>query len=93
MLRARVVLTTRGENAWRAGRDLDLGGLIGEVQSPPLRKLGVFEDRATYTANADSPEQDAQYQQLRALLEPVLYLAFREQMGDVIDLSQSRGII
>ena len=25
------------------GRDLDLGTLIGEIQSPPLRKLGVFE--------------------------------------------------
>ena len=41
--REHVLLSNLIENAWRAGRDLDLGALIGEVQSPPLRKLGVFE--------------------------------------------------
>ena len=38
-----VLLSNLVEAAWRAGRDLDLGTLIGEIQSPPLRKLGVFE--------------------------------------------------
>jgi hypothetical protein len=38
-----VLLSNLLENAWRAGRDLDLAALIGEVQSPPLRKLGVFD--------------------------------------------------
>ena len=41
--REHVLLSNLVENAWRAGRDLDLGTLIGEIQSPPLRKLGVFE--------------------------------------------------
>jgi hypothetical protein len=41
--REHVLLANLVENAWRAARDLDLGTLIGEVQSPPLRKLGVFE--------------------------------------------------
>ncbi len=41
--REHVLLSNLLENAWRAGRDLDLGSLIGEIQSPPLRKLGVFE--------------------------------------------------
>jgi hypothetical protein len=41
--REHVLLSNLVENAWRAGRDLDLGLLIGEIQSPPLRKLGVFE--------------------------------------------------
>ena len=41
--REHVLLSNLIENAWRAGKDLDLGTLIGEVQSPPLRKLGVFE--------------------------------------------------
>ena len=41
--REHVLLSNLIENAWRSGRDLDLGGLIGEIQSPPLRKLGVFE--------------------------------------------------
>jgi uncharacterized protein DUF87 len=38
-----VLLSNLLENAWRAGRDLDLAALIGEIQSPPLRKLGVFD--------------------------------------------------
>ncbi len=41
--REHVLLSNLIENAWRAGRDLDLGMLIGEIQSPPFRKLGVFE--------------------------------------------------
>jgi hypothetical protein len=41
--REHVLLSNLIEHAWRGGRDLDLGALIGEIQSPPLRKLGVFE--------------------------------------------------
>jgi hypothetical protein len=41
--REHVLLSNLIENAWRAGRDLDLGALIGEIQTPPLRKLGVFD--------------------------------------------------
>jgi quinol monooxygenase YgiN len=29
----------------------------------------VFESKASYVANAESPEQDARYQQMRALFE------------------------
>jgi hypothetical protein len=38
-----VLLANLIENAWRAGQSLDLGTLIGQVQTPPLRKLGVFD--------------------------------------------------
>ena len=38
-----VLLSNLVEHAWRSGQDLDLGTLIGQVQSPPLRKLGVFD--------------------------------------------------
>ena len=41
--REHVLLSNLIENAWRAGRDLDLGALIAEIQTPPIRKLGVFE--------------------------------------------------
>ena len=41
--REHVLLSNLIENAWRAGRDLDLGTLIGEVAQPPIRKLGVFD--------------------------------------------------
>jgi hypothetical protein len=38
-----VLLANLIETAWRAGQNLDLGTLIGQVQAPPLRKLGVFD--------------------------------------------------
>ncbi|HEY1277555.1 MAG TPA: DUF87 domain-containing protein [Thermoleophilaceae bacterium] len=38
-----VLLSNLIENAWRAGQDLDLATLIGQVQAPPVRKLGVFD--------------------------------------------------
>ena len=41
--REHILLANLIERAWRAGRALDLAALIGEVQKPPLRKLGVFE--------------------------------------------------
>ncbi len=41
--REHVLLSNLVENAWRLGRDLELASLIGEIQSPPIRKLGVFE--------------------------------------------------
>jgi hypothetical protein len=41
--REHVLLANLIENAWRAGQDLDLGTLIGQIQTPPVRKLGVFD--------------------------------------------------
>ena len=41
--REHVLLSNLIEHAWRAGTDLDLGTLIGRIQAPPLRKLGVFD--------------------------------------------------
>jgi Helicase HerA, central domain len=41
--REHVLLANLIEHSWRSGQDLDLGGLIGQIQSPPVRKLGVFE--------------------------------------------------
>ena len=48
--REHVLLANLVEHSWRAGRDLDLGTLIGDVQRPPLRKLGVFELDAFFPA-------------------------------------------
>ncbi len=38
-----ILLATIVEKAWRDGHTLDLATLIGQVQSPPVRRLGVFE--------------------------------------------------
>jgi hypothetical protein len=41
--REHILLSNLVEHAWRAGRSLDLPTLIGQVQQPPLRRLGVFD--------------------------------------------------
>lgn len=41
--REHILLANLVQGAWTAGRDLDLAGLIGLLQRPPVRRLGVFE--------------------------------------------------
>ena len=41
--REHILIANLIENAWKAGRDLDMAGLLAEIQRPPIRKLGVFE--------------------------------------------------
>jgi quinol monooxygenase YgiN len=54
-----------------------LGTDVLEVNNHPDTLLMVvrFRDRASYEANADSPDQDAMYREFRALLQedPVWY--------------------
>lgn len=48
--REHVLLSNLLENAWRAGRDLDLGGLVREIQSPPIQRVGVLDLESFYPA-------------------------------------------
>ena len=41
--REHILLSNLILNEWTAGRSLDIAALIGLVQNPPIRKLGVFE--------------------------------------------------
>ena len=41
--REHILLANILENAWSQGRDLDLGELIMQTQSPPFAKLGFFD--------------------------------------------------
>lgn len=41
--REHILLANLFELAWRQGQDLDLPLLIQQIQSPPLRQLGVFD--------------------------------------------------
>ena len=50
--REHILLANLIENSWRQGRGLDMASLIGQVQAPPIRKLGVFEVDAFF------PEKD-----------------------------------
>ncbi|MEE9183635.1 MAG: DUF87 domain-containing protein [Acidimicrobiia bacterium] len=41
--REHILLANIIEKSWSAGQELDMASLIGQVQDPPLRKLGVFD--------------------------------------------------
>lgn len=41
--REHILISNLIHHAWSAGRDLDLATLIGQIQDPPLRKLGVID--------------------------------------------------
>ncbi len=48
--REHVLVSTLLQDAWRAGRNLDLPTLISQVQAPPVTKVGVFELESFYPA-------------------------------------------
>jgi hypothetical protein len=50
--REHILLSNIFEHAWKQGRDLDLGELILQAQTPPFQKLGVFD------VNTFFPEKD-----------------------------------
>ena len=46
--REHILLTTILDNAWRQGRQLDLGSLIQLVQNPPVSRIGVLDLESFY---------------------------------------------
>ena len=48
--REHIFLSTLLHAAWRAGHDLDLPSLIGQIQKPPFDKVGVFDLETFYPA-------------------------------------------
>ncbi|MCH9694867.1 MAG: DUF87 domain-containing protein [Gammaproteobacteria bacterium] len=40
--REHILISKLLDNAWREGRDLDVPSLIGEIQNPPISKVGVM---------------------------------------------------
>jgi hypothetical protein len=77
--REHVLLSNLLENAWRAGQSLDLGGLIAQIQTPPLRKLGVFELDAFFPPK----DRTALAFKLNALAASPTFAAWDE--GDPLD--------
>ena len=49
--REHILLANIIQNAWSQGQSLDLGGLLAQVQQPPMRKLGVLEVDAFFPPN------------------------------------------
>ena len=50
--REHILLSNILENAWRAGKDLDIPKLIMSVQKPPFRQVGILDVESFY------PEKD-----------------------------------
>jgi hypothetical protein len=48
--REHILLSNILDRAWRAGRSLDIAGLIGEIQKPPFDKIGVFDLESFFPA-------------------------------------------
>jgi Helicase HerA, central domain len=46
--REHILLSTIFEKAWKDGKDLGLGGLIENIQNPPISRIGVFELESFY---------------------------------------------
>lgn len=46
--REHILLSTILSEAWRKGSSLDLAGLIHQIQSPPVRQIGVIELESFY---------------------------------------------
>ena len=48
--REHILVSKLLDNAWREGRDLDIAGLIAEIQDPPIKKVGVMSLDAFFPA-------------------------------------------
>ncbi len=48
--REHILLSTLFDTAWRAGRDIDIAGLIRDVQKPPIAQVGVLDLETFYPA-------------------------------------------
>jgi hypothetical protein len=79
--REHILLSSILDDAWRKGRDLDLGALIGAIQQPPFTRLGVMELESVYPGK----DRFALAMQLNALLASPGFQAWME--GEPLDVA------
>lgn len=48
--REHILISRLLDHAWKAGRDLDVAGLIAEIQNPPISKVGVMTIDSFFSA-------------------------------------------
>ncbi len=48
--REHILVSRLLDHAWKAGRDLDVAGLIAEIQNPPISKVGVMTIDSFFSA-------------------------------------------
>jgi hypothetical protein len=80
--REHILISNILSNAWRAGRDLDLGRLIGEIQSPPFERVGILDIDTFYP----SKDRNALAMQINNLLASPTFASWME--GEPIDIKK-----
>ncbi|HKZ07703.1 MAG TPA: DUF87 domain-containing protein, partial [Methylomirabilota bacterium] len=78
--REHILISTVLRAAWSEGRDLDLAGLIQQIQSPPVKRVGVLELDAFFPAR----DRFALAMSLNNLLAAPGFAAWME--GDPLDI-------
>jgi hypothetical protein len=80
--REHILISNILSNAWRAGRDLDLGRLIGEIQSPPFERVGILDIDTFYP----SKDRSKLAMQINNLLASPTFASWME--GEPIDIKR-----
>lgn len=80
--REHILLSTILNSAWSTGKDLDIGGLIQAIQSPPVTKIGVMDLDSFFPAK----ERFELAMSLNNLIAAPGFAAWME--GDPLDIQQ-----
>ena len=80
--RESILLSNILQSAWAKGRDLDIAGLIQEVQSPSMQRVGVLDLESFYPAK----ERFALAMQLNNLLASPSFAAWTQ--GEPLDVGR-----
>ncbi len=80
--REHILLSTILDRTWRNGRDLDLAGIIQQIQSPPFKKVGVLDLESFYP----SKDRFALAMRINNLLASPGFEAWME--GEPLDIGQ-----
>ncbi len=83
--REHIFLSNLVHRAWSSGTDLDLAALLGQIQNPPIRKLGVLDLESFYPAK----DRTALLMKLNGLLASPSFAAWTE--GEPLDIDSMLG--
>ena len=78
--REHILLSNLISNSWTNGRTIDLPGLVGQVMTPPIRKLGVFDLDQFFPPN----DRTALAMKLNGLLASASFAAWAD--GQPLDI-------
>ena len=83
--REHILLSNLLHNAWSNDQSLDLGTLLGQIQNPPMRKLGVLDLDTFYPAK----DRTALVMKLNGLLASPAFASWSD--GEPLDIDAMLG--